>query len=836
MNLTMNTLLQSLASDNWARVVQALFHTLWVGALLALVLGLVLRRTTNPFVRYRACVAALTGVLFGGLVAWAWLEIGPAPLSETAGSASHVSRFTVHAPPSAAPLSQTADSLNQVSRFTFHASPSAGQPAGLRAFGNRCRSWLPWLALGWLLGTAFMLARSVASVVGAERLRASAAPLEDEGVQRLVQAARRRLAMTRQVRLAVTEKLASPAVVGVVVPTLILPLTLLTTIPANQLQLILLHELAHVRRGDYLANLFQFVIESVLFFNPAVWWLSRQMRVEREACCNALAAGPAQDRLEYARALACVAEQALGSAPAAAPAFADRRHPSALRDRLQRLLVPGYRPALRLTWKALLASLFLGGALLLLSALGTRWTIKAAAQLLSPQQRIERIENAMKKMGEPPADFTGENDLHIPATVVLRTPDGSALPRGAHGAFISLWPRHSAVIGVTPDENGVCRASVSKGTLFFYAIGAEGFAPAYLGPIATRASNEVENIELILQPGFPVSIKAIDADSGQPLADATLNCQFSFPDAGQNLGAPLPVEADEQGIARLVHSVSLPLGVTVIKPGYEMVEERFDPPKSNALLTVSARRALPLAGRLTDATGGPVPEAGLYILRADNAPGLYGSSPDHPGHPLTVTDAQGRYLLNQLPRSGWFWLLIRAEGHPDAILSECTRARPTSRPPWDPNCGSAGASPATWTRCRAATRGPDSSVAMSTRAGNNSHRTSKSVPVRIEGDTGYFEFVSPVAGLVTLERRRPGLQARGQRPGQGLGHQFVAGNQPAPGPDCYLALRTSLESPSPRHGLRPPAHSRAEHGRVQGNGDSRRRGFLRGARGARLLL
>ena len=129
--------------------------------------------------------------------------------------------------------------------------------------------------------------------------------------------------------------------------------------PVEQLQLIVLHELAHIRRGDYLVNLCQMLVESLLFFNPAVWWISRQIRQEREACCDAMAIELAGERLQYAQTLAQVAGRVLE----AAPAFGDRRNPSGLKDRIQRLLVPGYRPALRLTWFALAAALFAGGGL-----------------------------------------------------------------------------------------------------------------------------------------------------------------------------------------------------------------------------------------------------------------------------------------------------------------------------------------------------------------------------------------------------------------------------------------------------------------------------------------
>ncbi len=648
-----------------------------------------------------------------------------------------------------------------------------------------------------------MLARAAVSVAGAEKLRASTRPLEDEGVRRLVREARRRLAMTRRIRLAVTEKLTSPAVVGVVVPTLILPLSLLTTIPARQLQLILLHELAHIRRGDYLANLFQFVIESVLFFNPAVWWLSRQMRLEREACCDALAAGLAEDRLEYARALACVAEQALGPAPVAAPAFADRRQPSALRDRLERLLVPGYRPSLRLTWKALVGSLFLGGALLLLSAVGTQWTVKAAAKLLSPQQRIERIENAMKNLGQPPADSATQEAQQIPAKVVVRTRDGSPLPSGTYGTFISRRRNSSTGIGVTPDKDGVCAASVPRGELFFYANVQEGFAPAFLGPIDTRASNEVENLELILEPGFPVSIKAMDADSGQPLPEATLNCQFWVPQAGQGLGNPQPLATDRQGLATLPHCAPLPLGITLIKPGYETVEQRFAPPKPNATLSLSTLRALPMAGQVTDqTTKEPVSEAEIYVLRAEDAPGVQDHHPDHPGSPLAVTDARGQFVINQLPRGGRYWLLVRADGHADAILANAQAGQTNLHAALGPELRVTGRISGDLSLLPRSNQGPRLACRNQYQEGNFTYETFKYVPVRIEGETGYFEFVSPIAGLLKLEAGDRTFRRDVTAPVKDWVLDLSPATNEPPPRSITLRFEHPFESPAQRHHLR----------------------------------
>lgn len=88
---------------------------------------------------------------------------------------------------------------------------------------------------------------------------------------------------------------------------ILLPASLITEIPADQLESLLAHELAHVLRNDYLVNLIQSAVETLLFYHPAVWWISAQVRAERENCCDDLALAVASDRAVYVRALASVA-------------------------------------------------------------------------------------------------------------------------------------------------------------------------------------------------------------------------------------------------------------------------------------------------------------------------------------------------------------------------------------------------------------------------------------------------------------------------------------------------------------------------------------------------
>ena len=363
----MNTLLVWFNSPEWMIVVKTLLHTLWQAGGLALLLCIALRRVATPAARYRLTLGTLAAILGTTLITWAVLnQSTPTPAAPDFASPTTPARKSYVASPVA--------NLGEPSVIAY--STPIAKPA------EETR-WSGWLALAWLLGSALMLTRAGIQVAGAERLRRSCKPLDDSRITQLLAEAQRALNLTRRIRVAVTDKLTSPAVVGVIVPTLILPLTLLTTLTPEQIRFILLHELAHIRRGDYFANLFQLFIEALLFFNPAVWWISHQVRREREACCDALAIELSGAPVDYARTLLHVAETVLNPPPAAAPAFSDNpREPTSLTDRVQRLLVPGYRPALRLTWRAMLAAIIVGGTLLFLSAVGARSTVGA---VLSPK-------------------------------------------------------------------------------------------------------------------------------------------------------------------------------------------------------------------------------------------------------------------------------------------------------------------------------------------------------------------------------------------------------------------------------------------------------------------
>jgi TonB family protein len=146
---------------------------------------------------------------------------------------------------------------------------------------------LPWLVLGWGCGVALLVLRVFRQWRGLRALVrvAETLPAWQERARRLALD----LGLRRAVRVLASVRIATPTLVGWVRPVVVVPLAMLARMPTAQVDLILAHEFAHLRRLDHLANLFQVVVETLLFYHPVVHWISRDARNERELCCDALA-------------------------------------------------------------------------------------------------------------------------------------------------------------------------------------------------------------------------------------------------------------------------------------------------------------------------------------------------------------------------------------------------------------------------------------------------------------------------------------------------------------------------------------------------------------------
>jgi hypothetical protein len=128
-------------------------------------------------------------------------------------------------------------------------------------------------------------------------------------LQYVLRALNTRLGIQRAVKLLNSARVQAPTVISWLKPAILLPVGCMAGLSTLQVEAVLAHELAHIRRHDYLVNFFQSVMETVLFYHPAVWWVSSQIRREREHCCDDLAVAVCGDRLAYAKALSFLEER-----------------------------------------------------------------------------------------------------------------------------------------------------------------------------------------------------------------------------------------------------------------------------------------------------------------------------------------------------------------------------------------------------------------------------------------------------------------------------------------------------------------------------------------------
>jgi len=286
-------------SEVWTCAGWTMAHCLWVGALLgaAAVASRWCIKSARPNVRY--------------VVALAWLTaLAVAPL--LVGIRVHTALLPSDAPAISDTDKKLEAELVSASRIPANTSSRDVPSEGLPGVGLPTATWrwdrivgfLPWV---WIVGSMFTFAWMLTGVAGAERLRRLSAPPVDHRVQDLCRRLADCLKIRCRVSVAFCQRISSPVLVGIVRPVILLPPGLVLGLGPEQVEMLLLHELAHVRRWDNLVNLLQRTVESLLFFHPAVWLVSRWVRQEREHCCDDLVLRRTADRSAYAETLLVVA-------------------------------------------------------------------------------------------------------------------------------------------------------------------------------------------------------------------------------------------------------------------------------------------------------------------------------------------------------------------------------------------------------------------------------------------------------------------------------------------------------------------------------------------------
>lgn len=168
--------------------------------------------------------------------------------------------------------------------------------------------YLPLLVEAWLIGVLLLSLRPAAGFFALRRIRRQHAKAVSARLSERCLALQDRLGIARVIRFCECVTLEAPAVIGWLCPVVYLPLSAITGLSAAQLDAVIAHELAHIKRFDAFVNLFQIAAETLLFYHPAVWWLSKRIRTERENCCDDVAVAVCGDPASYAQALANMAE------------------------------------------------------------------------------------------------------------------------------------------------------------------------------------------------------------------------------------------------------------------------------------------------------------------------------------------------------------------------------------------------------------------------------------------------------------------------------------------------------------------------------------------------
>jgi bla regulator protein blaR1 len=284
----------------------SLLHFLWQGAALAALAAALIAAARQASTRYAIAVGALVLMVAAPVVTYFVLH-----QDEPAFSASKQAAVPT---------------IAYVVNLATHRAVASTQPRFLSG------GLLTIFVELWFIGVMLFSLRTAGGFFVIARLRRRESKPMNPGLLALCREMQHRLGISRAIRYCESLHLDAPAVVGWFRPVVLLPISALSGLTELQLRAVVAHELAHIRRLDAFFNLFQVVAETLLFYHPAVWWLSKRIRAERENCCDDVALSVCGNPAEYARALALMEQWR------AAPTFAMAANRGPLASRVTRLL------------------------------------------------------------------------------------------------------------------------------------------------------------------------------------------------------------------------------------------------------------------------------------------------------------------------------------------------------------------------------------------------------------------------------------------------------------------------------------------------------------------
>jgi beta-lactamase regulating signal transducer with metallopeptidase domain len=546
-----------------------LLHFVWQGIIAAglLATALFALRRASANARYFAACATL--IAMAACLPATWLVMLPAAPTVTGSPSDPIARTQ----------SGNTDRFAQmpVRPVTQRSQPEARPPmaAAEMNWQQRLAAYLPLLAVAWLAGVLALSLRLAIGWSAVHRLRRAASRPLDDSRQSILSRLSHQIGIRWPVKLLESSLVDVPTMIGWLRPVILWPPSVLAGLSIEQFEALLAHELAHVRRHDYLVNLVQTAIETLLFYHPAVWWVSSRIRQERESCCDDRAIATCGNRLSYARALATLEE--LRPRPRQLALAADGGH---LLVRIRRIIgVPATRRSGSRHW---------------LLGIAISATLCALVIALGISNFATGDEPPAKPVDPPPAksiDTAKASELPSKGRPEAPKPGVDVSPTQAtpiNGKTVSAFE------------------SMQTGTLV------PAFELMQTGPRLGHVA-----------PQKPIEVRGqvIDDATNKPLASSSLQEGQFRPDAADLKRVVWSlVVRPSQADGRFTATINWDAGqrMRVVAAGYVPEPILAAPPKPGETkidgLVIRIKRGRQVSGQVLDYQGKPVADAGLFVI------------------------------------------------------------------------------------------------------------------------------------------------------------------------------------------------------------------------------
>ncbi|MEZ0296043.1 MAG: M56 family metallopeptidase [Candidatus Methylacidiphilales bacterium] len=654
-----------------------LLHTLWQGALIWLVLQvmLIVMRRKSAQARYLVSCGALLAMVVIPWLTFSAQDITERVQRERNGESAGPS-ITSTIWNDVAPLGRA----SKIRSFTPYIKLTNVAGAHRQEFSEQgiIRLSLPWLVALWWCGVLFFAMRLFVGWRAVAQLAASQLKPLDEVWQTRWLRLRLQAGVKQLVGMGETAAVQVPSVAGWLKPVVLLPVGVLAGMPVEQVEAILLHELAHIRRHDITVNLIQSLAETLFFYHPAVWSVSNRIRQERELACDDMAIAWCNDRLGYAEALAAFegmrAEGAQNRLSMAATGrAASRKAPEGdLLSRIRRVL-QGVEPRHPMPSSRMLT---LSGLAAVGVYLLSMFTVPVlASDILLAEERIKAVKAAREKSLSPDEKAEeqaeprpGEKAKKIHVFGTFKTEDNAPVPQQMQFIMNSMTGSSgvSATVGrgVQGDkwEHDIWNGRLSL------AVWAPGYAPVRLSAMTVRDTESGPH-ELVLKKGIAARIRVVDPD-GKPLSDAKLNGWLpgSLRQPMLNVAEVTTDAHGEVYLGQVTPDTLLQLQAS--REGFQMDQKEIRVWPTDGVVTWTLSRAVPASGTIVDEiTGKPIPGAKLSLAssRTPIRKSYMCNPPDH-ATALGKCNEQGMFTMNFLNSNSNYYVYAMAPGYAVSVF------------------------------------------------------------------------------------------------------------------------------------------------------------------------